>query len=84
VILALIGSGPTIIGITTLSASGGHYYTNATGNFTASLTNVVSIFGYAEVGAGILFLLLGIYLIVAGLGSPDKVATKKGTGRKRR
>ena len=76
VILLLIGAGSAVTGITTLGISGGHYVGN-TQNITVGITNVVSVFGYAELGVGLFFALLGAYLLVVGLHSPDKIHKKR-------
>lgn len=77
VVLLLIGSGPTVVGITTLGITGGHLLSQTNTNVTASFDNVVSIFGYAELGVGLILALLGAYLLIVGLRSPDKSKTNK-------
>ena len=78
VVLLLIGSGPTIVGITTLGITGGHLLPQNTTNVTADLSNAVSVFGYAEIVVGLIFVVLGVYLLIVGLRSPDKPKTNKG------
>ena len=78
VVLLLIGSGPTIVGITTLGITGGHLLPQNNTNITTGFTNIVSVFGYAELGVGLIFALLGTYLLIVGLRSPDKPKTNKG------
>ena len=83
VVLLLMGAGPTVVGITTVGITGGHILPQNNTNITAGFTNAVSLFGYAEIVIGVVFMLLGAYLLVVGMHSPDRRASSGNRRRKR-